>query len=150
MSTSLEKSRCSVYSEDLRWRIWQREALGYTCTKIAENLYVDKSTVSRTLDFIPFNWQCFYKPYPEGRAIGKLTPPAQLLILQLCLSRPGIYLREIQDELNSVLDIEISESAICKFLHKSGFTYQRLKGDCTTTRCISETAIHIRSPCILR
>ena len=26
-----------------------------------------------------------------------------------------------------MLDIEISESAICKFLHKSGFTYQRLK-----------------------
>ena len=26
-----------------------------------------------------------------------------------------------------MLDIEISESAICKFLHKSEFTYQRLK-----------------------
>ena len=36
-------------------------------------------------------------------------------------------MREIQDELYSVLEIEISESAICKSLHKSGFTYQRLK-----------------------
>ena len=31
-----------IYSEDLRWRmVWQREALGYTYAKIAENLWQD-------------------------------------------------------------------------------------------------------------
>ena len=127
MSTLFEKSHCSACSEDLRWRmIWQNKALGYTCTKIAENLCVDKSTVSRTLTSFNSTGSVSKKPYPEGRAFQKLIPPAQLLFLQLCLSKPRIYLREIQDELSSVIDIEISESAICKFLHKSGFTYQWL------------------------
>ena len=127
-SGSMEKSRSSAYSEDLRWRmIWQKEALGYSCAKIAKNLCVDKSTVSRTLTLFHSTGNVSKRPYPEGRAYQKLTSPAQLLILQLCLIRPGIYLREIQSELSSVLEIETSESAICKFLHKSGFTYQRLK-----------------------
>ena len=127
-SGSMEKSRSSAYSEDLRWRmIWQKEALGYSCAKIAENLCVDKSTASRTLTLFHSTGNVSKRPYPEGRAYRKLTSPAQLLILQLCLIRPGIYLREIQSELSSVLEIETSESTICKFLHKSGFTYQRLK-----------------------
>ena len=91
-------------------------------------LCVDKSTVSRTLALSLFHSTgSLKKDIPEGRALRKLTPPAQLLILQLCLSRPGIYLQKINDELSSVLEIQVSDSAICKFLQKSGFTYQRLK-----------------------
>ena len=36
-------------------------------------------------------------------------------------------MREIRDEPLSVLEIDVNESAICKFLHKSGLTHQRLK-----------------------
>ena len=73
---SFEPSRSSAYSEDLRWRmVWQKEALGYTCTKIAENLCVDKSTVSRTLTLFHSTGSVSKKPYPEGRAFRKLTPP---------------------------------------------------------------------------
>ena len=50
----------------------------------------------------------------------------KLFILNTVLQRPGIYLREIQKELEDVLMIEISISTICKFLCKSGFTRQRL------------------------
>ena len=38
-----------------------------------------------------------------------------------------MYLREIRDELLTVLEIDVTESAICKFLRTSGFTYQKLK-----------------------
>ena len=127
-SSSFEKLRGSAYSEDLRWgMVWQREALGYTYAKIAENLCADKSTVFRTLNLFLTTGSVSKRPYPKERAFRKLTDPAQLLIFHLCLSRPGIYLREIRDELLSVLEIDVNESAICKFLHKSGLTHQRLK-----------------------
>ena len=124
---SFHKSRSSAYSEDMRWRmVWQREALGYSYADIAQNLCVDKSTVSRTLNLFRTTGSVAKKPYPEGKAFCKLTLPAQLLILHLVLEKPGIFLCEIRDELVSV-EIEVTESAICKFLHKSGFTYQRLQ-----------------------
>ncbi len=50
MATSCEPHRCSAYSEDLRWRIvYQYLALGFSCKKVATNLGVDASTVSRTV-----------------------------------------------------------------------------------------------------
>ena len=107
--------------------VWQKEALGYTCAKIAQNLCVDKSTVSRTLTLFHTTGSVSKRPYPKQRAFRKLTTPAQLLILHLCLSRPGIYLREIRDEILLVLEIDVNESAICKFLQQSGFTHQKLK-----------------------
>lgn len=53
--------------------------------------------------------------------------PVELLIIQLIIERPGIRLNEIQKELLDVLLVDVAESTICRFLHKSGFTCQRLK-----------------------
>ena len=79
-SSSFEKLRGSAYSEDLRWgMVWQREALGYTYAKIAENLCVDKSIVSRTLNLFLTTGSVSKRPYLKGRAFQKLTDPAQLL-----------------------------------------------------------------------
>ena len=58
------------------------------------------------------------KDYPAEKAYRKLNEPAQFFILYLVLERPGIYLREIRSELLSQLGLEITVSAICKFLHK--------------------------------
>ena len=60
-------------------------------------------------------------------ALGPFSPHDPLLILHLVLQRPGIFLREIQDELLSTFEREVSESAICRLLHKNGFTCQRLQ-----------------------
>ena len=57
----------------------------------------------------------------------KLTEPAQLFVLNLVLQKPGIYLCEIQKEIQEFLTLEISLGTICKFLHSSGFTRQRLR-----------------------
>lgn len=45
----------------------------------------------------------------------------------MVIDRPGILLREIKEELISKLGITVTESAVCTFLHKAGFTRQRLK-----------------------
>ena len=126
-SMSCEPGRSSTYSEDTWWRmVWQREALGYTYGQIAQNLCVNKSTVSRTLELFYTTGSVSKRPYPKDKAFRKVTMPAQLLILQLVLDKPGIYLHEIQKELETILLLEVSLSTICRFLQESGFTRQRL------------------------
>ena len=41
--------------------------------------------------------------------------------------RPGIFLREIKDKIYLKLGVTITESALCVFLHREGFTRQKLK-----------------------
>ena len=125
--SSCETSRSSTYSEDLRWRIvWQREAMNLSVREVAGNLCVDPSTVSRITTLFRTTGNVAKKPYPSERASRKLTEPAQFFVVYLILDRPGIYLRELQLELQSQLGLNISQGALCKFLHKTGFTRQRL------------------------
>ena len=102
--------------------VWQKEGMGLSYQQIAMNLCVDQYTVYRTLQRFRRTGLVMKKPYPKGRAKRKITEPAQLLILTLVTTKPGIYLHEIQNELINTLLLSVSISAICKFLHKSGFT----------------------------
>ena len=125
--SSCEPSRSSAYSEDLRWRVvWQRQALQISAQQVAKNLGVDLSTVYRINQLFDTTGSVTKAAYPTERAFRKLTTPAQLFVIHLLLDRPGIYLCEIQWELQSQLGLEVTESAVCKFLHKAGFTRQRL------------------------
>ena len=125
--TSCEKLRSSAYSEDLRWRIvWQKYGLQLNILKIAENLSVDKSTVSRVLHTFCSTGLVSKKAYPVHRARRKITLPIQLFILNLVLDQPGILLREIQSLLLSELQLKVCLSTIYRFLHKAGFTRQKL------------------------
>ena len=94
---------------------------------MAKNLGVDKSTVSRVCLRFFTTGSLSKKPYPKDKAYRKLTTPAQLLILHLVLERPGVYLSELQRELSSVLLLDVDVSTICRFLHASGFTRQKLR-----------------------
>ena len=124
---SCEPLRCSAYSEDLRWRmVWQRQALGYTYQKVAENLGVDKSTVYRTLQLFESSGSVEKRKYPKENAFRKLTTPAQLLILNLVIQKPGIYLHEMQRSLHDMLMIDVDLSTICRFLKDNGLTRQKL------------------------
>ena len=126
--TSIEPERTSAYSEDLRWRmVWQKEALGHTYEGVAKNLGVDKATVWRTVSLFQETGNVTKKVYPKEKAFRMLTTPAQLLIFHLVCQNPGIYLSEIQTELQQTLLISVSISTICKFLKKNGFTRQKLR-----------------------
>ena len=106
--------------------VWQKEALCKSLTEVSESLCVDKSTVSRTLSLFFASGSLKKKPYPKDKAFRKLTTPCQLLIMNLVIERPGVYLCELQDELRSTLEVEVSLSAICTFVHQSGLTRQKL------------------------
>ena len=124
---SCEPQRSSAYSEDMRWRVvWQSEGLGFLPKDIALNLNIDVSTVRRVLLIFQTTGDICKRIYPSERAYRKITEPVQLYILYLILSRPGVYLREIVRDLSTVLGLDVTESAICKFLKKIGFSRQKL------------------------
>ena len=124
---SCEPQRSSTYSEDMRWRVvWQSEGLGFPPKDIALNLNIDVSTVRRVLLIFQTTGDICKRIYPSERAYRKITEPVQLYILYLILSRPGVYLREIVCDLSTVLGLDVTESAICKFLKKIGFSRQKL------------------------
>ncbi len=106
--------------------VWQRLALGYTYSQIGANLGVDSSTVQRTVCLFEQTGSVQKRPYPEGRLEKKLTPTVELIILTLVIQRPGILLREVQIELLRDYGVNVGLSTICHFLHKSGFTHQRM------------------------
>ena len=107
--------------------VYQRMALECTFDQISKNLGVDKSTVQRTITLFKNTGSVHKRPYPRERASRKLTPLAQMFVLHLTLLKPGIYLHEIQKELEVSLQVETSLSTLCMFLRKSGFTRQRLR-----------------------
>ncbi len=103
----------AAYSDDLRWRmVWQCEGLGYSMTQVAKNLGVDKATVSRTVNLFNATGSLAKKMYPKHKAFRLLTIPAQMLVLNLVVERPGTFLREIQKELVDVLQLEVDISTI--------------------------------------
>ena len=107
--------------------VWQRCVLGSENKVIAQNLNVDVATVWRVIKLFNETGTISKKAYPQEKSFRKLTPPLELMVLHLALNRPGIYLREIQSELLATTGAEVSQSAICRFFQKVGFTRQKMK-----------------------
>ena len=97
--TSMESKRTRAYDDDLRWRMAWQSVLGFSYHDIAANLLVDRSTVYRIVNLFNATGTVSKKMYPREKASRKLTNPAELLILSLVISKPGILLKEIQSEL---------------------------------------------------
>ena len=126
--TTCEPRRCSAYSDDLRWRmVYQHEALNLTYDTIAANLNVDSSTVSRTVLLFRRTGHVTKKSYDASNLPRELTDTVQLIILQTVLERPGILLHEIQAEIKYTTGTHLAPSTISQFLHKSGFSRQRMR-----------------------
>ena len=66
------------------------------------------------------------KIYPKEKCARKFTLPAQLLVLHLVIDRPSVYLNEIQNKLETTLQLHVSKSTLCKFLHQCGFSRQKI------------------------
>ncbi len=105
--------------------VWHRLALRHTYKQISANLGVDSSTVQRTVTLFELTGSVQKRPYPKGRVQKKLTPTAELVIMTLVIQQPGILLRELQAELSDY-GVNIGLSTICHFLHKSGFSHQKM------------------------
>ena len=117
---SCEPRQTSAYSDDLRWRmVWQKE--------VGNHLNVDPSTVCRIVHIFHQTGDVSKRKYPRERAFRKLTKPLELYLLYLVLNCPGIYLRELTTNLLDTTGVEVAEYTICEFLHRVGFTRQKMK-----------------------
>ena len=129
--TSCEHRRTTAYSEDLRWRVvYQRHFLiKLSVQKIATNLNIDQLTVSRILPRFDETGDIQKATYPnlgQSHHLKKLTEIDEHLIIEVVVDRPGIYLHEIQQFLVRETGTIVSTSTICKFLHKQGFSRQKM------------------------
>lgn len=106
--------------------IYQSLILNRSSREIAQNLNVDQSTVSRTVKLFDEQGDVTKKDYPGNVGTKKLTPIDQLVILELVIDRPGIYLHELQQELANETGTEVDSTTICRFLSKSGFSRQKM------------------------
>ena len=126
--SSIEPRRTAAYSTDLRWRmVYQIDGLQFSYSKVAQNLGVDVSTVKRVLKTFRRTGVVAKKTYPKDKSFRKITTVIQFFILDLTLRMPGIYLHEIQKQIIDEFGITIDVSNICRVLHKSGFSYQKLR-----------------------
>ena len=64
--------------------------------KVAASLFVDPSTVHRTVGVFKAIGDVQPKGYPPNGGTAKLTVIDKMMILELVIQKPGIYLREIQ------------------------------------------------------
>jgi len=101
--------------------------LGFPAVHVASKLSVDPSTVRRTVKIFETSGTVDKKKYPSEKSFRKITRSAGFFVIHLILDRPGIYLRELRKEVQLNLGIDVTESALCTFLHKAGFTRQRLQ-----------------------
>ena len=124
---SCEPGRRRAYHEDLRWRmVWQHAVQGFSLQTVAFNLSVDPSTVHRITKQFELSGQVHKKKYScVNHSVKKLSKSVQFTVLQFMLQRPGIYLKEIQQELLWQFGLHISESSLCNFLKKSNFTRKK-------------------------
>ena len=108
--------------------VYQVYSLRKTYREIADNLNVDVSTVSRTITLFNETGAVSKRKYPESHSASHrtLTDIDKLLILEIALDKPGIYLSEIKKYLVEETGTEVSVSTICKYLHEAGFTRQKM------------------------
>ena len=109
--------------------MYQKKGLGLSNADIAKNLCVDQSTVKRILQLWYDTGNVSKKVYctSDVKVSKKITKVVEFFILHLVLQNAGIMLREIRDEVNNVLQVELHNSTICRFLKSQRFTRQKMQ-----------------------
>ena len=90
---------------------------------------MDKSTVSRIVALFNETGTVSKRQYPDSHSAShkKLTEVDKLMIIEIALDKPGIYLSEIKQCLLEEHGTDVSVSTICKYLHnEAGFTRQKM------------------------
>lgn len=124
---SCEGRRTKAYDNDLRWRmVYQVKVQNLRHREVARNLCVDQSTVSRTVALFDDTGDVKKRKYPSNPGTVNLTDYDKLVILETVIDQPGVFLRELQSKLESTTGTQVDVSTICRFLHATGFTRQKM------------------------
>ncbi len=137
-----------AYSLDLRWRIvWCYLAYQISPTQLADVFCLSERTVRRYID--KFYHTGDVEPKQGGQGPMKLLGDyEQLVILQMILERPGIYLLELQNKLFLKFGVPVSVPTICRTLRFMGCTRQSMhhvaiqRSDILRARFMAEISIY--------
>ena len=67
------------------------------------------------------------KQYNRDSLPRKVSSTIQLVVLHIVLERPGIYLREVQSQVEYLTGTNLSISTICQLLHEQGFSRKKMR-----------------------
>ena len=111
------------YSNDLRWRIvWHHVCLRKPAEDVAKTLFVSERTVLRYVERFNATGQV-EKTVRRNGCCSKLSESDKYLLIDLILSNPGIFLRELQAELQKA-GCHVDVSTICRAVNKIGLSRQ--------------------------
>ena len=135
------------YAIDLRWRfVWAHLTQAMTALQISELFCVSERTVRRYVKIFSTTGDI----EPARRRHGPehlLGDFEQLTLLKIILDHPGIYLFEIQGELEKV-GVQISVPTICRTLKLMGCSRQVMhhvalqRSDASRARFMSEISVY--------
>lgn len=115
------------YSDDLRWRIiWKHVLLMEDAKDVANTMCVSVRSVYRYAE--RFLATGDVKPFARKNGPAQeLCEHERLMLVQLALAKPGIYLRELQEELYSNTMRWVDIATICRTMHRIGMSRQKIK-----------------------
>lgn len=125
--SSTEYSIPTDYFVDLRWRaVWLHLIRKISYAEIAHTLFLSERSVQRNVEL----YQSSGVVEPRKQKHGPeqlLSEFEQITALQSQIDRPGIFLIELQQQLNEVTGRTVHISTICRTVHRLGFTRKRLQ-----------------------
>ena len=125
--TSAEPGRKAPYAADLRWQmIWQQIGMELSYRSIAANLNVALGTVYHTNCLFIETGDVLAKTAPRREHLTSLSHSDELFIIGLIIDSPSKYLSELCSAIEDVCEKWVSPSAVCKIIHKHGFTCKKL------------------------
>lgn len=115
-----------AYSNDLRWRIVWQHFLDVAAEKVAEIMQVSVRSVYRYTERFQLTGEVC-KTLQRNGPLPVLSEYKEFHLMHLSLTRPGIYLRELQHELLQHTGRLIDTLTICRAVKWLGMTRQRIR-----------------------
>lgn len=115
------------YSLDLRWRvIWLHEFLNLDAETVGRMMHISERSVHRYSELYRLTGDV--RPFVKRNGpLKELCEYEEWYLVQLVLTNPGIYLRELQEELYTRTTHWVDVATICRTLRRIGMSRQVIK-----------------------
>lgn len=116
-----------AYSDDLRWRaVWLYLYLEIEAEDIAKLLYMSERSVYRYVRKFSSTGTVRKEFHTNGPS-RILSEQHEMIVVDLVLASPGIFLKEIQHQLLVTTGCNVHLSTICRSLKRLGMTRQKIQ-----------------------
>ena len=115
------------YSTDLRWRaVWLKTLRNMSFRDVGEQLFLSEKSVRRYVEQFYTTGHVDPTKQKHGPQL-LLNDFEQILLIQLLIDNPSMYLNEIQTKLFNATGTDVHESTLCRTIHHLGFTRKKIE-----------------------